>query len=244
MYKTAIVTGGNRGIGLACVRALAKDGYKVQMLYHTRRETAQTECTALREKGYDVDFSMCDVSSAESVSRTFSEILARFRRLDVLVLSAGIAHIAMFQDTTEEDWERLLQVNLLGQARCIQACLPQMLSQKSGSILTLSSMWGEVGASCEVAYSATKAAVIGMARALAKELGPSGIRVNCVSPGVIDTEMNAGLTEEDMQALQDETPLSRIGQAEDVGQAIAFLASEKASFITGQVLGISGGLVV
>ena len=186
---------------------------------------------------------MCIRDSAE-VFTTVEALLRTYHRFDALVNNAGVAHIGLFTDMTEEQWDALFAVNVKGAFNVTQAVLPSMISQGSGAIVNVSSMWGEVGASCEVAYSAAKAALIGMTKALAKEVGPSGVRVNCVSPGVIDTDMNAELTEADLAALAEETPLGRIGRAEEVANATLYLCGEGASFITGQTLGVSGGLVV
>jgi 3-oxoacyl-[acyl-carrier protein] reductase len=162
--------------------------------------------------------------------------------VDVLVCSAGIALLRQFQDTTAADWQRIMSVNLGGTVNCIRAALPHMLRNKFGRIVTVSSMWGVTGGSCESAYSASKAALIGLTRSLAKELGPSGITVNCVAPGVIATDMNADLTEEDLAALREETPLGTLGTPEDVAQAVRYLVS--APFVTGQVLGVNGGILI
>ena len=244
MRKIALVTGGSRGIGAACVRAFAEAGYAVVFLYNRSEETAQTLVQTLRAEGFDVTAYQCDVSDTERVKATSSEILRMYHRIDALVNCVGIAHIGLFTDMTEAEWDRLFAVNVRSAFSVIKAVLPGMISRQQGSIVNVSSMWGEVGASCEVAYSATKAALIGMTKALAKEVGPSGVRVNCVTPGVIDTDMNAQLTAEDRADLADETPLGRIGDAAEVAKTILFLCSEGASFITGQVVGVSGGLVI
>jgi 3-oxoacyl-[acyl-carrier protein] reductase len=170
--------------------------------------------------------------------------LRAFGRIDALVCNAGIAQQKLFTDITSQDWDDMFDVNVKGVYRCIKAVLPGMISRKAGSIVTVSSVWGVAGASCEAHYSAAKAAVIGLTKALAKELGPSGIRVNCVAPGVIDTAMNAHLTDETKEDLRDETPLGVLGAPRDVAEAIWYLASDKAGFVTGQVLGVSGGLVI
>ena len=162
----------------------------------------------------------------------------------MLINNAGIAESALFTDVTDEMWKRMLDTNLSGAFYASRAVLPNMISKKRGVILNVSSMWGQVGASCEVHYSAAKAGLIGMTKALAKEVGPSGIRVNCVSPGVIDTDMNANLSDSDIEALKNETPLERIGNATDIAEALLFLASDKASFITGQDIGVNGGLII
>lgn len=244
MRRTVLVTGGSRGIGAACVSAFARAGWSVVFLYRRAEEAAESLCARLRGEGLDVSCRRCDVSRRDEVFRTVDDLMRTYHRFDALVNNAGVAHIGLFTDMTEEQWDALFAVNLKGAFNVTQAVLPGMISQGSGAIVNVSSMWGEVGASCEVAYSAAKAALIGMTKALAKEVGPSGVRVNCVSPGVIDTDMNAELTEADLAALAEETPLGRIGRAEEVAEAALYLCGEGASFITGQVLGVSGGLVV
>jgi 3-oxoacyl-[acyl-carrier protein] reductase len=184
------------------------------------------------------------VSDPAQVQAVIADILRTYRRVDALVNCAGIAHIGLFTDMTEDEWDHLFAVNVRSAFSVTKAVLPGMITRQTGAIVNVSSMWGEVGASCEVAYSATKAALIGLTKALAKEVGPSGVRVNCVAPGVIDTDMNAQLTDDDRAELADETPLCRIGAAAEVAQTILFLCGEGASFITGQVLGVSGGLVI
>lgn len=244
MRKIALITGGSRGIGAACVRAFAEDGYSVVFLYNRSAERAKVLVDTLRAEGRDVAAYPCDVSDPVQVSATLSAILRTYHRIDVLVNCAGIAHIGLFTDMMEAEWDRLFAVNVRSAFSVTKAVLPGMISRQQGSIVNVSSMWGEVGASCEVAYSATKAALIGLTKALAKEVGPSGVRVNCVTPGVIDTDMNASLTDDGRAALADETPLGRIGDAAEVAKTILFLCSEGASFITGQVVGVSGGLVI
>lgn len=244
MRRTVLITGGSRGIGAACVSAFARAGWSVVFLYRRAEEAAEALCARLRGEGLDVSCRRCDVSRRDEVFRTVDDLMRTYHRFDALVNNAGVAHIGLFTDMTEEQWDALFAVNVKGAFNVTQAVLPGMISQGSGAIVNVSSMWGEVGASCEVAYSAAKAALIGMTKALAKEVGPSGVRVNCVSPGVIDTDMNAELTEADLAALAEETPLGRIGRAEEVANATLYLCGEGASFITGQTLGVSGGLVV
>lgn len=244
MGRVAVITGGSRGIGRACAEAFAEAGYSTIVLCRSAVEAAQQLTDSLRARGLDCAWYQCDVADAQQVKETFAAILKLYHRVDVLVNNAGVALIRLFTDTGETDWDRVFDVNVKGVYRCTQAVLPAMLDRQNGSIVNISSMWGEVGASCEVAYSASKAAVIGFTRALAKELGPSGIRVNCVSPGTIDTEMNAELDDEARAALANETPLERIGDPAEVAKAVLFLAGEGASFITGQVLGVSGGFIV
>ena len=244
MRKIALITGGSRGIGAACVRAFAEDGYAVAFLYNRSEAKAQSLVQTLRADDRDVSAYRCDLADPDQVKKVIADILRTYRRIDTLVNCAGIAHIGLFTDMTEDEWDHLFAVNVRSAFSVTRAVLPGMISVQKGSIVNVSSMWGEVGASCEVAYSATKAALIGMTKALAKEVGPSGVRVNCVTPGVIDTDMNAQLTEDDRAALSDETPLGRIGEAAEVAKTILFLCSEGASFITGQIVGVSGGLVI
>lgn len=244
MRKIALITGGSRGIGAACVRAFAQAGYAVVFLYNRSEEKANALVQTLRAEKCDVAAYCCDVSDPAQIKAVTADILRTYHRIDALVNCAGIAHIGLFTDMTEAEWDHLFAVNVRSIFSVTKAVLPGMISEQKGSIVNVSSMWGEVGASCEVAYSATKAALIGMTKALAKEVGPSCVRVNCVTPGVIDTDMNAQLTDDDRAALCDETPLSRIGTADEVAQTILFLCSEHASFITGQIVGVSGGLVI
>ena len=236
MRQTVFITGGSRGIGAACVRAFAAAGWSVAFTYRENRALAgslaeQTGALALCADLYD----------DKAVSRAVGEARGHFGAVDAVVCNAGIAEQKLFQDITDEAWQRMLDVNLMGTVRTIRACLPDLLRRKRGSIVTVSSIWGQSGASCESHYAASKAALIGLSKSLALELGPSGIRVNCVAPGVIDTEMNAMHSEETMRGLADETPLGRIGTAAEVADSILYLCSEHASFITGQVLGVNGG---
>jgi 3-oxoacyl-[acyl-carrier protein] reductase len=229
----SVVTGGSRGIGAATVTHLAALGHRVYFFYNQSAEAAaalaaKTGATPIR----------CNVADIQAVAAAFRQI----GHVDNLVCNAGIWKGGLVQDISETDWDRLFDVNVKGVYNCIKAALPSFLNHHSGSIVTVSSMWGQVGASCESAYAATKGAVIALTKSLAKELGPSGIRVNCVAPGVILTDMCAGYSEEDLQALANETPLGRNGQPEDVAKAIAFLL--EAEFITGHVLNVDGGFVI
>lgn len=231
--KTALITGASRGIGEAVARALSESGFSVYINYTQSEDKASSLARELSAAAVKAD-----VSDMVQVRRMFDEI----GKVDVLVCNAGISEYGLFSDTTPEAWRRVFAVNVDGAYNCIQCALPHMISQKCGVIITMSSVWGVHGASCEVAYSASKAALIGLTKALAKELGPSGIRVNCIAPGVIETDMMAGFSETDKAALCLETPLCRLGRPSDVAELAAFLASDKARFITGQIIGADGGL--
>lgn len=239
--QTALVTGASRGIGAAIARGLAADGYRVVVNYHTSRAAAQALCKELEDICALPHLAVCaDVSDRAQVEAMFAAV----GDVDVLVNNAGIAQQKLFTDLTEADWASMFDVDVSGVFRCCQMALPHMIYQKCGSIVNISSMWGQVGASCEVHYSAAKAAVIGLTKALAKELGPSQIRVNCVAPGVIDTEMNALLGRETLDALREETPLEMLGTPAHIADAVRFLVSDHAAFITGQVLGVNGGMII
>ena len=235
MSKKALITGASRGIGAQCARTLAEDGWDVFINYN------RSEGAALALAGEIGGTAVkADVSDFMAVAKMF-EITGG---LDLLVCNAGIARQQLFTESTPADWRHIFAVNADGVYNCCRCAVPYMVYNKKGSIITISSIWGQTGASCEVAYSASKAAVIGFTKALAKELGPSGVRVNCIAPGVIDTEMNANLSESDLDALKDETPLCSIGSVKDIAEAVRFLASDSASFITGQVLGVNGGMLI
>lgn len=239
--KTVLITGGSRGIGAAAVRAFAQAGYAVALNYCRSQDAALRLAEELTAQGHTVLPVQADVSDPDQVRHMVDNVLDNFCQLDILICNAGTAWRGLLCDLTDQDWHRLRGTDLDGVLYCCRAVYRHMVSRKQGRILTVSSMWGRSGASCEAAYSAAKAGVIGLTQALARELGPSGITVNCVAPGVIDTEMNAGLTPEDLQALSEETPLGRLGTPEDVARALLFLASPEAGFLTGQVLGVDGG---
>lgn len=244
MNPVALITGASRGIGAACARRFAGAGYSVALLYRQRADLADVLARELIAAGQDAFCVQADVADREAAFSAVSQVLSRYRRIDVLINNAAVSQQKLFTDITEEDWDRMFAVNIKGAFHCTQAALPGMISRKSGSIVNISSMWGQVGASCEVHYSASKAAMIGFTQALAKEVGPSGVRVNCIAPGVINTDMNAHLDEETMDALRDETPLMRIGTPDEIARAALFLAGEGASFITGQTLGVNGGFII
>lgn len=233
--KTALVTGASRGIGAETARVLSREGWSVIINYNK----SEKEALKLAEE-LNASAVKADVSDLRQVRDMFEKA----GPVDLLVNNAGIAHYGLFTDTSEETWRRLFAVNVDGVYNCCWCALPHMIREKQGCIINISSIWGVRGASCEVAYSAAKAAVIGFTKALAKEVGPSGIRVNCVAPGVVETDMLSGFTAEDRARLAYETPLGRLGTPQEVAELIAFLASGKARFITGQVITIDGGFAV
>ena len=245
MEKIALVTGASRGIGKATALALARDGWTVHVNYIRSREAA--EAVAAQTGGMAI---CADVSDGQAVSAMFEKIgpvdllVNTFGSLEALVNNAGVAVYGLLTDLDPAVWQRLFDVNVTGMYNCCRCAIPPMVHVKAGHIINLASILGTNGASCEVAYSATKGAVVAFTKALAKELGPSGIRVNCVAPGCIDTDMIANLSPEDKAELADSTALCRMGTAEDVADAIALLASERARFVTGQVFGVDGGLLI
>ena len=238
--RCVLISGGDRGIGAAAAQAFYAAGYRVAVLYHqnaeaaARLEKALPGCTIVQ----------CDVASRASCELAFHTVEQALGHVDVLVCNAGIAQQKLFTDITPEEWQRMLDVNLSGAFHLCQLALPGMIHRKAGRILTVSSMWGQTGGSCEVHYSAAKAGLIGLTKALAKEEGPSGVTVNCVAPGVIDTDMMAAFTAEDKAALAEETPVGRLGSAAEVAALLVYLAGENAGYITGQVFGVNGGLVI
>ncbi len=237
--QVTLITGGSRGIGEALVRAHTARGDQVVFTYLSSEDRAkalavQTGAMAFR----------CDTRQEAEALLLAAQVQRLYRRVDTLICNAGTAHTGLLQDMALTEWEDLFAVHVRGAFLMARAFLPGMIARGSGNILLMSSMWGQVGASCEVAYSACKAALIGMGKALAKEVAPSGIRVNCLAPGAIDTDMLSAYSQEAKQALADQTPLQRLGTAEDVAQAALFLSSPAASFITGQVLGVNGGMVM
>ncbi len=244
MRKVALVTGASRGIGAAIAVELAKCGYDVAVNYKTRKDAAEEVKSQIEALGQQAVTVQADVSDRAAVDAMFDTVKKTLGQVELLVSNAGIAGQAQIQDLTQERWKEFFAVNVDGAFNTVQNALPYMLHEHRGCIITVSSMWGLRGASCESAYSATKAAVIGFSRSLANELAPSGIRVNCVAPGVIDTEMLNELPADIKDGLAEETPLRRLGTPEDIASLVAFLASDKASFITGQVITADGGFIV
>ncbi len=244
MSKSVLVTGGSRGIGRASALKFAKEGYAVTISYSQAVKQAEAVVDEIQKMGGQCIAVQADMTDRAAIHRMVLLAQADFGTPDVVVCNAGIAQQKLFTDITEDDWDHMFSVNVGGVYRVIQECLPEMISRGRGSIVTVSSMWGQVGASCEVHYSASKAAVIGMTKALAKELGLSGIRVNCICPGVIDTDMNRMHDTEVMEELAEETPLGRIGTAEEVADAVYMIGSEQSRFVTGQILGVNGGFVI
>lgn len=243
MNKTAIITGSSRGIGRAVAKRLASEGYNVCINYLEREDKAEELLRELQNGGCIAVTYRADVGERSQVNKMVEATESKLGPVTLLVNNAGVAGQALFQDVTDELWDKYFSTNLNGARNTIQAVLPGMLERKSGCIINVSSIWGLHGASCEVTYSCTKHALIGLTRSLAMELAPSNIRVNCVAPGVINTDMVQVLGKEVLEELADQTPLSRLGTPEDIANAVYFLASDEASFITGQVLVSDGGFV-
>ena len=234
-----LITGGTRGIGASCVEAFCAEGHSLAFIYKSNHEAAN----ALTQK-CGAQAICADISNAREAKDAVQKALDILGGIDVVINNAGISQIKMFCDITDEDLQKMLNTNLCSAFYVTRAALPSMVSQKWGRIINIGSMWGKVGASCEVHYSASKAGLRGMTMALSKELGPSGITVNAIEPGVIKTDMNAELDEETLRELCDATPLCRLGEPSDVADLVLFLASSRASFITGQIIGVDGGFAV
>ena len=242
--STVLITGASRGIGAQCALTFAREGYDVALNYCRSEEKALALVREIEALGVRACAVQADVADSMQVKRMFETVRAELGTVDVLVNNAGVAHIGLLTDMTDDEWRRVIDTDLSGTFYCCRESLSDMIRAHSGVIVNIASMWGEVGASCEAAYSAAKAGVIGLTKALAKEVGPSGVRVNAVSPGVVMTDMMAGFSDEDVAALKEETPLIQLGMPEDIADAVIFLASEKARFITGQVLSVNGGMVI
>ena len=244
MEKIALVTGASRGIGRAVARQLAQQGWRVCINYRVRQDCAESLAAQLAAEGREAMVFQADVSRRQEVQAMVHAVEERWGPVSLLVNNAGVAGQALFQDVSDEMWHRYFSTNVDGAYHTIQAVLPAMLHAHEGCIINISSIWGQRGASCEVAYACTKAGIIALTRSLAMELAPSGIRVNCVAPGVIRTDMLDALPPEVLPQLAEETPMRRLGTPEDIAHAAAFLASDRADFITGQVLTVDGGFIL
>ena len=245
MNKTVLITGASGGIGEAISVAFWQKGCSVIMHYNKNGKEISKLCAAMNEsRPFSAVTVCCDITKRESVTKLFEEAKSHFGDIDILVNNAGVAEQKLFTDITEADWNRIFDINVKGMFFCCQEAVKSMISRKKGKIINISSMWGQVGASCEVHYSASKGAVIAFTKALAKELGPSKIQVNCVAPGLIDTPMNKHLDKDALDAVIEETPLGVIGTPQDVAKSVLFLGSEDSDFITGQVISPNGVLVI
>ena len=234
-----LVTGASGGIGSAVARLFASRGYNTAIHYNSNETAAREVCDGLVSEGYSAEIFRADLTSSEDVKKMISEVEAKFGTVDVLVNNAGISLIRLFDETTDEEWDNIMNVNLKSAFLCSKAVIGGMIHNKKGKIINISSIWGVKGASCEVAYSASKAGLIGFTKALAQELAPSNIQVNCIAPGAIATEMNSHLSASDVKSLCDEIPAGRFGAPIEVAEAVWFLANS--SYVTGQVLGVDGG---
>jgi len=240
--KTVLITGGSRGIGKCIAENLAKDGFNVVLNYNKSEKQAKLIKKELEEQGINIEICKADVSKREEVKKLVKFILNKFGDIDVLINNAGIAKLQMFNDITDSDWNEMIGTNLNSVFYTIQEVLPNMIHNKNGCIINISSIWGLVGASCEVAYSVSKAGIDGMTKSLAKELGPSNIRVNSIAPGVIDTEMNSNLDNAIKEEIKNETPLNKIGKPVDIYRCVKWLIEDE--FTTGQVISPNGGYVI
>ena len=239
MNKVVFITGGSRGIGACAVKAFAEAGYKVAFTYLK----SENEALCL-SKSTGALAIKADASSSKEMSDAIKRAYEELGHIDILINNVGISEFSLFTDISDDMWHRMIDTNLSSAFYASRAVLPQMINRKDGCIINVSSMWGQVGASCEVHYSASKAGLIGLTKALAKEVAPSGIRVNCVAPGAIDTEMNACLSDEAIEQIKNETPLGRLGTPEEIANILLFLADERSSFITGQIIGANGGMII
>ena len=244
MKKTVVITGASKGIGAAMAILFARKGYNVVIGYNESYQLAKMLSSSLSSQGYNVMPFKVNVTNKLETDLLIKETVYKFGSVDILINNAGVAFSGLITDTEDFDSDRIFDINLKGVFNCCRSVTPTMVNQKSGKIINISSMWGQVGASCEVAYSAAKAGVIGLTKALAQELAPSGLTVNCIAPGLIDTTMNANISVEDLNAFVEEVPLGRMGCAEDVAETALFLASDGADYITGQTIGVNGGYVM
>ncbi|MBR2044268.1 MAG: 3-oxoacyl-ACP reductase FabG [Clostridia bacterium] len=244
MSNTVIITGASGGIGSAASILFAEKGWNVVMNYYRSAQAAKLLASSLSSRGYSVTTCFADITDRTQVEKMVYEAERKYGRIDALVNNAGIAQQMLFTDLTDSDIDKMLAINLKGPMLCAQAVLPGMIHQKSGKIVNISSVWGVIGASCEVHYSAAKAGLIGFTKALAKEVAPSSIQVNCIAPGIIETPMNDNLTADELSSFVDEIPLGRMGEAREVAELIYYLCSEGSDYITGQVISQDGGIAI
>lgn len=242
--KTVLITGSSRGIGSNMAEKFAREGYNVLINYNKSKENAEELYNKLKSEGLSVKAFKADISKRDEVEAMFEYCLKEFGDLDILINNAGVAKGMLFTDVTDEDWDNLMNVNLKGVYLCTQTALKHMISEKKGKIINISSIWGIAGGSFEVHYSASKAGIIGLTKALAKEVGPSNIQVNCIAPGAIVTDMLEQVNSDDLELFRQETPLMKLGKPEDISDCALFLASDKADFFTGQVLSPNGGIII
>lgn len=237
--KVVVVTGGSRGIGAQIVKTLANENYKVILNYNNSKEQAEKIQQELLELGKEIEIIKADVSKKEEAEKLIQFAINKFNKIDILINNAGISQEGLFTDVTEEEWQKIINTNLNSVFYCNQQALKYMIQEQQGCIINISSIWGETGASCEVAYSTTKAAINGMTKALAKEVGPSNIRVNAIAPGIIDTDMNKNLTIEESKQIKEQIPLNKIGKAIDIAKCVKWLVEDE--YTTGQIISINGG---
>lgn len=237
--KVVVVTGGSRGIGAQIVKTLANENYKVILNYNNSKEQAEKIQQELLELGKEIEIIKADVSKKEEAEKLIQFAINKFNKIDILINNAGISQEGLFTDVTEEEWQKIINTNLNSVFYCNQQALKYMIQEQQGCIINISSIWGETGASCEVAYSTTKAAINGMTKALAKEVGPSNIRVNAIAPGIIDTDMNKNLTIEERKQIKEQIPLNKIGKAIDIAKCVKWLIEDE--YTTGQIISINGG---
>ena len=237
--KVVLVTGGSRGIGAEIVKMLAKENYSIVLNYNHSKEQAIQIQEELKKQGKQIEIFQADVSKREETEKLIQFAINKFNKIDVLINNAGISQEGLFTDVTEEEWQKIINTNLNSVFYCNQQALKYMIQEQQGCIINISSIWGEAGASCEVAYSTTKAAINGMTKALAKEVGPSNIRVNAIAPGIIDTDMNRNLTNEELEQIKEQIPLNKIGKALDIAKCVKWLIEDE--YTTGQIISINGG---
>ena len=237
--KVVVVTGGSRGIGAQIVKTLANENYKVILNYNNSKEQAEKIQQELLEQGKEIEIIKADVSKKEEAEKLIQFAINKFNKIDILINNAGISQEGLFTDVTEEEWQKIINTNLNSVFYCNQQALKYMIQEQQGCIINISSIWGETGASCEVAYSTTKAAINGMTKALAKEVGPSNIRVNAIAPGIIDTDMNKNLTIEERKQIKEQIPLNKIGKSIDIAKCVKWLVEDE--YTTGQIISINGG---